>query len=170
MSETTEQQGFQMPQPGAEHEKLKPFEGTFTSQVKLWMGPGDPIVSTGTMVNSFQLDGLYLHQNYTGDKIDGPFPSFLGKGYWGYNTNQKRYEGFWIDNASTTMQTEHGQMSADGKTWEMHSEFIPPGSDQPMNKRTVITLIDNDNHMMETYVTVPEQGEFKNMEIIYKRK
>ena len=44
------------------HERLKPFEGTFKGEVKMWMGPGDPMVSTGTMVNSLELGGKFLHQ------------------------------------------------------------------------------------------------------------
>jgi len=170
MSETGEQQGHQMPQPGAEHQLLKPFEGTFAAEVKIWMGPGDPVVTTGTMVNSFQLGGLYLHQNYVGDTSESPFPSFLGQGYWGYNTTTKEYEGFWIDNASTTMQLEYGVVDADGRVWEMCSEFIVPGSDQSMKKRTVITLIDNDHHSMASLMEFPGQPEFKNMEITYQRK
>ena len=29
------------------HRKLEPFVGTFKAEVKMWMGPGDPMVSTG---------------------------------------------------------------------------------------------------------------------------
>ena len=45
-----ESSGGMMHQPGAEMDRLKPFIGTFAAQVKLWMGPGEPMVSTGTMV------------------------------------------------------------------------------------------------------------------------
>ena len=164
------EQGYQMPQPGAEHQLLKPFEGTFAAEVKIWMGPGDPAVSTGTMVNSFQLGGLYLHQTYTGDSSEGPFPSFLGQGYWGYNTTTKKYQGLWIDNASTTMQLEHGQVDSTGRVWEMVSECIAPGSNQPMKKRSVITVVDDDHHTMVTFMEFPGQPEMKSMEISYERK
>ena len=168
MSESESDQGFQMPTPGAEHELLKPFEGTFKSVVKIWMGPGDPIESTGTMHNSFQLGGLYLHQDYVGDKVDGPFPSFEGKGYWGFNTSSQKFEGFWIDNASSAMQMETGSCS-DGKVWEMFSEFVSPMNGEVMKKRTVITLVDQDHHNMETYIVPDGASEFKNMEINYSR-
>ena len=134
------------------------------------MGPGDPMVSTGTMTNSFKLDGLYLYQDYVGDKVDGPFPSFKGQGYWGFNTSKGEYEGFWIDNASTMMQMEAGAVDADGKVWEMHSEFLHPGSGESMKKKTIITLIDGDHHKMETFFVSDGQPDFKNMEINYTRK
>ena len=140
MSEATVPE-YQMPTPGSQHEALKPFEGTFKSEVKIFMGPGDPQVSTGTITSSSVLGGLYLHQNYVGDACEGPFPSFCGQGYFGYNTTSNQYEGFWIDNASTMMQLEKGELDASGKVWTMHSEITCPGTHQTMNRRTVITLI-----------------------------
>lgn len=160
---------FCMPAPAKEHQVFKPFEGKFRAQVKMWMGPGEPMVSTGTMVNSLELSGLYLRQDYIGEAQDGPFPSFEGKGFWGYNTTLKRYEGFWIDNASTTMQWEHGQADPNGKVWEMHSEMVCPQTHQNFKKRSVITLIDQDHHKMEMFFTGPDGNEMKNMEISYTR-
>ncbi len=171
MSDATEaHQEFSMPTPGPEHDLLKPFEGTFRAEVQLWMGPGDPMVSTGTIDNTFQLGGLYLKQDYQGDKTDGPFPSFEGQGYWGFNTTTNKFEGFWIDNASTTMQMETGNVDESGKNWEMHSTFLCPGTGKAMKKRTVISLVDNDRHTYEQFFVVEEgQPEVKSMEINYVR-
>ena len=157
--------------PGSqlEHARLKPFEGTYRATVKLWMGPGDPMVQHGTMINSFQLGGLYLFQDYTGDPSPGPFPAFLGKGYWGYNTTSKKYEGFWIDNASTMMQLEQGDVDASGKIWSMMSSFQHPGSGQTMSKRSVICLIDQNHNDMTTYMSGPDGNEFRSMEIAFVR-
>ena len=165
----TEQQGFTMPSAGPEHKHLQPFAGTFKSEVKMWMGPGDPMISTGTITNSWQLDGLFLHQDYVGDHGDGPFPSFAGQGYWGYNTTSNKYEGFWIDNASTTMQMETGEVDADGKVWTMHSEVTCPQTGSLMKKRSVITLIDTDHNKIEMYFTTADGNEMKAMEINYVR-
>jgi hypothetical protein len=121
------------------------------------------------MTNTLELSGLYLQQDYIGDPNDGPFPSFEGKGFWGYNTTQNRYEGFWIDNASTTMQMEHGQLDESGKIWEMKGEMICPQSRQPFTKRSVITLIDDNTNRIEMYFTGPDGNEMKCMEINYTR-
>ena len=74
---------FTMPVAGNEHFRFKPFVGKFRSEVQMWMGPGEPMVVTGTMTNTLELGGLYLQQDYVGDPNDGPFPSFEGKGFWG---------------------------------------------------------------------------------------
>jgi hypothetical protein len=43
-------------------DKLAPFVGTFRTEVKTWMGPGDPQRSTGTMTNTRDLGGKFLRQ------------------------------------------------------------------------------------------------------------
>ncbi len=169
MTESTVENTCVMPGPVSQHELLKPFEGKFRAEVKLWMGPGDPVVSTGTMTSSWHLGGLYLHQDYVGDPTDGPFPAFEGKGYWGFNTTSGKYEGFWIDNASTTMQMESGDVDAGGKVWTMTSEVTCPQSRQLLKKRNVIRLIDSNRNAMETYFTGGDGNEMKCMEISYTR-
>jgi hypothetical protein len=104
-----------------------------------------------------------------GDPSDGPFPRFLGKGFWGFNTTTGRYEGFWIDNASTSMQMEVGDVDSSGKVWTMHTEVIHPATRQPMKRRSVIELIDEDRHQMETFVAGDDQQDLKVMEIEYER-
>lgn len=169
MSEPSPDQFAQMREATEDHERFKPFEGTFRSEVKMWMGPGEPMVMTGTMVNELDLDGLFLKQTYEGDPSDGPFPAFAGRGWWGYNKVDGRYEGVWIDNASTVLQLEYGQVDDSGKVWEMKGEMTDPGSGATITKRSVITLVDDDHHTMEMYFGGPE-GESKAMEIDYERK
>lgn len=155
--------------PTADHERLTPFVGTFKAEVKIWMGPGEPMVSTGSMTNTWALGGRFLHQDYKGDPSPGPdpFPGFEGQGYWGFNKNTERYEGFWIDTASTVMQHESGTVDETGKSWTMTGEIV--GSDgETTTKRSVITLVDNDQHGIEMYFTKGDQ-EFKGMEIQYTR-
>jgi len=151
------------------HKKLEPFVGTFKAQVKLWMGPGEPQVSTGAITNSLDLDGRFLKQVYRGDQTDGPFPSFEGRGFLGYNTVDRKYEGFWIDNASTVMQIEAGDVDESGTVWTMHGEMTDPQSGRRMKKRSVITLKDNDHHSMAMFFAASDGTEMKGMEIHYER-
>ncbi len=154
--------------PGKQHERLKPFVGTFRAEVKMWMGPGDPMTSTGTMTNTLDLGGRFLRQSYAGDPSPGPFGSFEGRGYWGYNTVSGKYEGFWVDNASTLMQIESGDVDAAGKVWTMTGEMPDPQSGQTITKRSVIKLHDDDHHTLEMFF-VKDGHEFRAMEIRYRR-
>ena len=168
MSEAAQE--YTLPTPTEEHHRLQPFEGTFSAAVKMWMGPGDPMESTGTMTNTWHLGGLYLNQDYVGDATDGPFPNFAGKGYWGYNPTAEKYEGFWIDTAASMFQVESGNVDDSGKVWTMHSEVQCPQTAEPMKKRTVITLKDDNHHSIEMFFTMPDGNEMKAMEINYTRK
>ncbi|MFK7768644.1 MAG: DUF1579 family protein [Mariniblastus sp.] len=163
----SEEQGFQLPTPTEHHQRLKPFEGTFDSEVQMWIGPGDPMVSTGKMKSTFQVGDLFLHQDYKSESPLGPFGTFEGRGYWGFNTTTGQYEGFWIDTASTTMQMEKGSVDETGKVFEMHSEFVMHGA--TMKKRTVFTVLSNDHHRMEAFIEAPGAEEMKSMSIEYKR-
>lgn len=158
-----------IPRPGDQHRLLKPFAGTFRSTVRLWLGPGDPVVHHGTMVNSLQLDDLFLFQDYTGDPSPGPFPAFRGKGFRGFNITSKEFEGFWIDNASTMMQMERGQVDDTGKVWTMRSEFFHPHHNAMVRKRTVIRLLDDNRNDMTTWMTGPDGNEVRSMEILFER-
>jgi hypothetical protein len=143
--------------------------GKFRATVKLWMGPGEPMISTGTMTNTLELNGLYLQQDYVGDPNDGPFPSFLGKGFWGYNPHTHKYEGFWIDNASSIMQFESGDVDANGQIWEMRSTVHAPPTGQPQQRLSRITLVDSNRHKMESFFSDPSGRDVKGMEIDYVR-
>ncbi len=142
------------------HKRFEAFSGSFKAEVKMWMGPGDPMVSTGVMTNTMDLGGRFLQQRYEGDPApDAPFPDFQGRGYWGYNQTIGKYEGFWIDTASTAMQNETGDVDASGKVWTMQSK----------QKKSVITLTDRDHHCMEMFFTDSDGNEVKGMEIKYTR-
>lgn len=151
----------------AEHKQFEPLVGTFNAVVRMWMGPGDPMEMTGTMVNELDLGGRYLRQTYTGDGADGPFGAFEGRGYLGYNTVTNQYEGVWIDTASTFMMNQRG--SRDGNRWEMVGQFANPGGEGTLKQRSVIEIKGKDNHTMTMFMTMPDGNEVKNMEITYKR-
>lgn len=160
----------QRPQPGPEHHAMRPFEGRFKARVTLYFGE-QSIESTGVMENAFDLDGFYLRQHYEGDPTPGGPPDavFRGRGFWGFNTQAGCYEGFWIDNASTAMGMETGQIEPDGRTWIMQADAVHPQSGAKLHKRSVITLEDNDRHRMETFLQ-PEGGdEIKHITIEYER-
>ena len=158
----------EMAKPAPEHKHLEQFVGTWRAEVKMWMGPGDPMVVTGTMVNELDLGGKFLKQTYTGDPCEGPFPAFEGRGWFGYNKSQGRYEGLWIDNAATMMHTDHGKVDASGKKWEMHRVSESPCGDGSAG-RTEVVITDADHHSMKSYTIMEGQPEFKHMEINYTR-
>ena len=158
-----------MAAPSEEHAMLLPLVGTFAATVKIWMGPGEPQVTTGEMTSSMDLGGRFLNQSYKGNPDEGPFPDFEGRGFMGYNKTDGVWEAVWIDSASTVLQVERGSVDEAGKVWTMKGEMTNPQTGQPITKRSVITVIDDDHHSMEMFFE-GEEGEMKGMEIQYERR
>lgn len=155
---------MEMGRPVGEHGLLKAFEGVWRAEVKMWWDPdGEPQVSTGRMTNRLVLNGLFLEQDYADDA-----GMFSGRGFWGYNAVDKRWEGFWIDTMSPMMQTEHGTHDEAKGQWTMVGQMTDPGTGKPLMKRSVITKHGEDRHTLEMYFSTPE-GEKKGMEISYTR-
>lgn len=156
----------ELARPAPEHALLEPFVGEFRAKVTMWWQPGaDPMVSTGTMTNRLILGGKFIEHDYTDDP-----GMFQGKGYWGYNTVDKRWEGVWVDAMAPFMHIETGSHDANAKAWEMTGEMTDPASGARMRKRSVVKLIDNDRHTMEMYFSKDGASEeFKSMVIEYTR-
>lgn len=171
MTETSHQCGDMdaMRALAPQHRQLAAFAGRYKAVVQMWMGPGEPMRMTGVMVNDLDLGGRYLRQTYTGDPFPGHDERFEGRGYWGFNTIDQRFEGFWIDTASTFFQLERGQVDPSGKVWTMIGEMTNPGTGEPMRKRSVITLKDANHHSIEMFFEGPNGSWNKSMQIEYSR-
>lgn len=161
------------PSPGSptgEHALLGPFVGEFDAEVTMWMQPGaDPMVTKGVMTNTLDLGGRFLKQDYTGDELPfAPGQRFEGRGFWGFNAHAGRWEGFWIDSASTMMQNESGSYDAGARTWTMTGELL--SGDQSFRKRSVVKLVNHDEHTLEMFFTGPDGEERKQMAIRYVRR
>lgn len=156
---------MQPPQPGAEHNSLARFAGQWRAKVQVWMDPSKaPNVSTGTMVNSLVVGGLFLQQEYKDDS-----GMFEGRGFWGYNAVGRHYEGFWVDPMATFFQLEQGEHDRATDTYTMTGTIPHQSNDRPTRKRSVITFKSADEHTMDMYMTLPDQSERRTLSIKYTR-
>ena len=147
------------------HKNFEALVGTFKAEVKMWMDPtADPSVSQGTMINTMVVGGHFLQQDYKDDT-----GMFEGKGFWGYNSTDNCFEGFWIDTMANFFQIEKGQHDASADTYNMNGSMTCPTSGQAYQKRSVIKYVDANTNSIEMYFTGPDGNEAKMMEINYKR-
>ena len=128
----------------------------------------DPMVSTGLMKNTLILGGRFIEHDDANDGGD-----FFGKGHWGCNTVDKRWEGTRLDSMGTGIMVDHGAHDPATDTWTMTGELTDPASGAPMKKRSTVTRHDDDHHTMVMFFT-PTVGEHagvetKMMEISYTR-
>ncbi len=156
---------MQLPQPGPEHQSLARFAGKWRAEVKLFFVPGaPPQVSTGTMVNTLVLNGLFLHQDYTDDA-----GQYFGKGFWGYDQVGKRYEGLWLDVMMSGFQSERGQHDPKSDTYRMEGAMLHPQTGQPIRKVSVIAVHGANEHSVTQFIEFQPGQEMKTMEIRYTR-
>lgn len=160
---------FSPPTPGAEHNALKPFEGVFRTTVSIYTGEPEPSVTGGRMTNVFTLGGLFLQQCFLGDPGPDGVSRFEGHGYWGFNQSTGLYEGFWIDTASSIMQTETGSVDESGKVWTMSASLPHPNGGR-IDKRAIITLVDENRHTMESLMSFDGGPEQRTMFLDYRRE
>ena len=159
---------FTPPEPGPEHRALQPFVGIFRATVSLYTVGPDPMVTYGEMTNRFRLGGFFLQQTFVGDLGPDGLSRFEGQGYWGYNQATGLYEGFWIDTASSIMQTETGSVDETGKIWTMTAS-LPHPEGGTIEKRAIISLIDDDHHTMESLMSFNGAPETRTMFLDYVR-
>ncbi len=155
---------IEMGKPAEELRFIKPLIGTWDAEVKLWMGPGEPMVSRGVMVNDWVLGGRWLRHTYKGDD------NFEGSGYFGFNKTTGKFEGLWIDTMSPMMHIEVGDYDEGAATFNMTSETLCPMTKMPTNKRSVTRIESPDRHVLEMYSSSAGEPECKEMEVVYTRR
>ncbi|HTY41474.1 MAG TPA: DUF1579 domain-containing protein [Thermoanaerobaculia bacterium] len=154
--------------PGDGQKKLEPLVGTFDARVRTWMDPSrPPDDTTGTSVNTWVLGDRFVQTKYEGVFLG---ETFNGIGYTGYDNVTRKYEGSWMDTASTAIMTSTGTIDAAGKVLTMKATTSDPATGKVTTSDQKITIVDNDHHTIEMWGKTPDGKTFKMMEIQYTRK
>lgn len=152
--------------PGPEHRALDAFVGTWSATVSYWWDPAAPAeVSSGSMTNSWILDGHHLEQRFTGNMGGAPFS---GVGTWGFDVAAGEYYGTWQDSMSTALMISRGPRSKDGKTFELISTNTDPLTGKASRGEEQIVIESPNRHTMTMWETKGGK-RVKTMEIVYER-
>ena len=154
--------------PGEWHQKLAPWIGEWEANSKMWMAPGaPPVESAGTAVAHWILGDRFVEMTVKSTIMGQPFE---GRAITGYNNIQKTYQSFWIDNMGTSMTTNAGSVSADGKTFTFEGKMDDPMTGEK-NKayKFIDRFVSNDEVQSEIH-ELARGKDSKMMEMTYKRK
>lgn len=152
--------------PGEEHKHLAKMAGDWTYTSKMWMGPGQPMESSGTMHGEMTLGGRFLQSDWNGSMMGQPFE---GHGTDGYDNVAKQYVSSWVDNMGTGIM--HGTGTCDASfTCNSTLEMWDPVTGKKTTSRSVVSWTGNDNFKMEMFGPGPDGKDMKWMEIVAKRK
>ncbi len=154
------------PEPTDEHKLLAREAGTWEGEMKMYMSGPDaepttvPVVEKNTMMDT----GMWLISEFEA----GPFK---GHGVFGFDPDQKKYIGSWVDNMSTSMGIMKG--THDSKTDETTylSTAKNPATGKMAPTKSVGRMMGNDKRQFTMYMQGPDGKSWvKWMEISYKRK
>lgn len=153
--------------PGDMHKMMATWAGKWDEQLSFWMKPdAQPETHTATSENKMIFNGLYQQSTHKGDMNGMPFE---GMGTMAYDNVRKVFVSTWIDNMGSGIMHMEGTWDDASKTLTMKGKMSDPMSGGEVDVRETIKVVDDNNHVMEMYMT---QGgkEFKSMEIKMTRK
>lgn len=93
---------------------------------------------------------------------------FEGISVVGYDNVRKVIQSTWIDNMGTSIMFLEGKWDDASRSCTLTGKATDPMKGGQVDVREVFTVIDDNNHKMEMYMT-QDGKEIKTMEILWKR-
>lgn len=109
----------EMPKPTAEHKWLSKFHGTWTSKSKGMMGPGQPEMECSGEIVCKPLGEFWIVNDMQGDAFGDPM---RGIQTIGYDPENKKYVGTWVDSLTSFMWKYEGSVDATGKILTLEAD------------------------------------------------
>ncbi len=149
--------------PGEPHKELNRLVGTWKTSNKMWMGPGEPAVSSGTSTYEWILGGRYLKSKHAGVFADMPFE---GMGIDGYDNGKKEYFSVWCDNMGTGVMFLTGRPSSDGKGMTYSGTSFDPVQMKDVRVREEVRWASDSKYTFTMFMDVPgPTGEPQEMRV-----
>lgn len=148
--------------PGDMHKMMAKADGEWKYDMSMWMAPGtEPTKSTGTCTNRMILGGRYQESTFKGSFMGMPFE---GISVTGYDNAKKMFHSNWIDNMGTGIMNSEGKWDDAAKAIVLMGKSFDPSSGKEMTTKTMMKIIDDNNHVMEMYM-VDNGQDVKTMEL-----
>jgi hypothetical protein len=162
---TTGAQG--QPGPTAEHKIFKSDVGTWDATMKVFEAEGaEPTVAKATETNEM-IGDLWLVSRFESELAG---LKFVGLGTWGYDPEEKKYVGTWIDSMNPYPQTARGDYDPATKTLTAVAEGRNPVNGEKVTYKETARTVDENTRLFEMFMP-GEDGEYwKMLEVEYKRR
>lgn len=154
--------------PGKMHDMLAKSIGVWTEDATMWMAAdAPPMKFTLTCVNRMIMGNRYLQGMNRGTVNNMPFE---GISTVAYDNAKKVFINTWIDNMGTGIMYSEGTWNESNKSIEFNGSQVDPMSGKELKARQVMKFIDDNNQLLEMYMTPLNGKEYKSMEIKYTKK
>jgi hypothetical protein len=153
--------------PGKEHQELAKMSGDWTYSTKMWMDPkAEPQTYTGEAKCEMLLGGRYQQMTVSG-KMMGM--DFNGISVTGFDNAKKVFVSSWIDNFGTGLLYMEGKYDESTKKIIFKGIMVDPMTGKDAEYKQTLKIMDDKTAEMEMF-NIVDGKEFKNMEMVYKRK
>lgn len=154
-----------LPRPTAQHAWLERLAGEWDAECEITMEPGQPPVQSTARESVRLIGGFWAQAEFTGQAMGSPFTGVLTLGY---DPQQQRYVGTWIDSLGSQLWQYHGALDAAGKRLTLLTEGRCEAAGEVCEFRETIELVGPDEKTFTSERKV--NGEFVTfMRVRYTR-
>jgi hypothetical protein len=151
----------EFPKPGPEHEKLQQLAGTWDAEMEI---QGQTTKATATYKSI--CGGMWLQSDFEGD-LGGT--KFQGHGLDGYDQQQKKYVGVWVDSMSSAPLNLEGNYDAKKKLLVMTGQSLGPDG-KPQKFKNTTEYKDKDHFTFKMFMVDDEGKDQIAFTIEYSRR
>ncbi len=153
--------------PGAMHQWLAKFNGTWDVEITSYMDPANPSKSTGTAVYTSIMNGLYQVGDMTSTMMGMPFQ---GHSVSGYDNGKKLFVSTWVDNFGSGIILMTGTYDEATKTLNLKGTQTDPLTGKDSWIREEMKIVNDDTYNLLMYGPGPDGKEMMFMSGVFKRK
>jgi hypothetical protein len=162
------QEAPEMPAPEKEHEWLAQLVGEWNSEGEVQMAPGQPPIKCQGTESVRAIGGFWIIATNNGTFMEMPTTGVLTLGY---DPEQKKYVGTWVDSMTSYLWKYEGAVDDSGKILTLLAEGPNPmAPGQTMKFRDMIELKSKDHKVLTSSVQT-DDGQWQTfMTMNYRRK
>ena len=154
--------------PGAPHQAMASWAGTYDLKIKSWHEPGAPAMEdSGTATRAMALGGRVLVEELSSAMMGMPY---TGRGMMGFDNVSGKYWSTWNDSMSTGIVVSEGTCDASGKTCSFTGTWNDPIKKAPVKARMTTRWTSPTTEVFELYGPGRDGKEMKMLEITYTKK
>ncbi len=154
--------------PGAAHQLLSSFVGTWNVKITFWSSPSaPPQESVGSSTLTWILGDRFVHEEFQGDVLG---ERYQGLGLMGYDAAARRFTTVWIDSLNTAIAVQQGRYLPESSTFELRGEVYDPLIGRNKTTRSEIRVLSPDQYSVRMIDAGPTGADFTSLEIVYTRR
>lgn len=154
--------------PSNVHTLFKQYEGNFTMDISMSMGDGkEPSIVTVNSEHNMLLGGRFLEMKQHGNMMGMDYQSIITLGF---NNTDKKFALTTITNMGTGTLSLFGDWNDKSKSATLSGSLTNPVSKNTITVKQVVTFVDNDTILIESYDKEGDNPEKKTVQYKLSRK